>query len=886
MPSAPLVLPDDPSLLFTNAGMAPFKKYFLGAAAPPFPRLTSCQKCLRTSDIEKVGATPRHLTFFEMLGNFSFGDYFKEGAIELAWSLLTDRTEGYGIDPSRLWVTVFQEDEETAALWEKLARISPSRILLRGEEDNFWKMGETGPCGPCTEILYDFRGGGLEEPPDENKNEALEIWNLVLMQFNRKADGSLERLPRQNVDTGAGLERLAWVLQGKSSVFETDLLYPIYQYYYDLFKEHQGERGPADETLVRRARIAADHIRAASFALGVNWEYEGRLEEYLRDPNAANWVRARMIVKPGNTGRDYVLRVLIRRGVAAGIASGVRHSFFYGGFSRVKPIFGKIYPETTVFYETGGAVGSGLDTSTETLKGDIGRIIRQEEENFLTRCIVGQQRFEAMLKEIAGENVFPGEKAFELHDTYGFPIELTRELAAERGLSVDMEGFQREMEGQRERARSARARETGGWMEAGEPSPSDFTGYEVLRDSGRITYLRWKNGEIQVALDRTPFYAEAGGQIGDSGVLRIVRGQDEVVVRVEDTRREVGTVLHRGRIVTLEDRAKVSPEELVGAEVVAEVDADRRAAIRRSHTATHLLHRALRDLFGEGATQAGSLVAPDYLRFDFHHSGGLSPEDIEAVENRIARWILEDRPVRSYFRSFKEAMAEGVTALFGEKYGETVRVVEIAGVSKELCGGTHLEHTLQVGAFKITGEESIGAGVRRIEAVTGLKALEWMQSAARALGKLALDLNVGIDQIASRWERFKEELSSIQKEAERWKSRYLGALVNDWGASSERVITAILEGIPAQSLSEAASAFVKKHPDRAVAVGSVVADRVSIVLSYGDRFEAPKPADALIKEVAPLIGGGGGGRPRFAQAGGSNPAALPAALSAIKSALL
>jgi alanyl-tRNA synthetase len=888
-PSAPLVLSDDPSLLFTNAGMAPFKKYFLGASAPPFPRLTSCQKCLRTSDIERVGSTPRHLTFFEMLGNFSFGDYFKEGAIDLAWGLLTDPTEGYGLLPARLWVTVFRDDEETARLWEKVAGIPSSRIILRGEDDNFWRMGDTGPCGPCTEILYDFRGSDLADPPDEDRNEAVEIWNLVLMQFNRQPDGSLERLPRQNVDTGAGLERLAWVLQGKPSVFDTDLLYPVYRPFYEYLARKPASAAAADDAiLVRRARIAADHLRAASFALAANWDTP-LLETFFRDPDLASRALTSGI-RPGNTGRNYVVRQLIRRAMLsltvpedakrASTGGSLPPARLAAAFPVLKRSFGSTYSEILV--EFAGAARE--EPASRAPVCNVGDIIAEEASAFAEVIAVVLRRVQQIAVGIS-DRVFPGRVAFELHDTHGFPIELTRELAAEYGLAVDEPAFRREMEAQRERARAARARESGGWSELGEPAAPVFTGYDVLSDSARITFLRWKNGEVQIGLDRTPFYAEAGGQIGDSGFIRLSDGIAEVVVRVDDTRREISAVLHIGNIVS--PAGAISAPDLlpVGARVVAEVDAYRRAAIRRAHTATHLLHRALRDVLGEGATQAGSLVAPDYLRFDFHSAEALSEDGLEDLERRITRWVLEDHSVRSYHRSFKDAMAEGVTALFGEKYGDTVRIVEIVGVSKELCGGTHLEHTLEVGAFKVTGEESIGAGIRRVEAVTGHKALDWMQATDRSLSRIARDLNTGADRLLARWERWKEELGEAQKEADRWRSRYLALLIHEWSASPGPVVTAVLEGVPAQSLTEAAGAFARKHPDRAIALGSSVSDRAFVVLVYGDRFEAPKSADILVKEVAPVIGGGGGGRTRFAQAGGTNTSAVSDALSRIRAAL-
>lgn len=873
--------------------MAPFKQFFLGSSAPPTPRLTSCQKCLRTSDIARVGATPCHLTFFEMLGNFSFGDYFKEGAIELAWGLLTDTAHGFGLPADRLWITVFEEDHETADLWQKIAGVPSSRILLRGPSDNFWQMGDTGPCGPCTEVLYDFRDPPGESPPDEDRDEAVEIWNLVLMQFNRQADGSLERLPRKNVDTGAGLERLAWVLQGKNSVFETDLLDPLYRTFHDFLSEQMKDEALSQpERIVRRARIAADHLRSASFALAANWDSD-LLQSFLQNPDLAYKAFVSGI-RPGNTGRNYVIRQLIRRGVlaltvpqAASISPEEKNApprQFAAAFSLLKQIFGTTYAELLVQFAKPTSEGLSRSTTSADRFFDIGVLIYDEASAFSSVLRVALRRFEQIAAQLP-DRVFPGGVAFELHDTYGFPVDLTRELAAEYGLTLDEESFRREMEQQRERARVARAREAGGWSELGEPLAPEFTGYDHLSDTAQITFLRWRNSEVQIGLDRTPFYAEAGGQIGDTGYIRVTNASTETIIRVEDTQREIGTILHIGRIVSPpgpHDTPRLIP---ISATVTTEVDAERRAAIQRAHTATHLLHRALRDILAETATQAGSLVAPDYLRFDFHHSEALSENLIESLETRIVRWILQDLPVRASLRPFKEALAEGVTALFGEKYGEIVRVVEIVGVSKELCGGTHLNRTLEVGPFKITSEESIGAGIRRIEALTGLKALEWIQATSRSVSRIARDLNTGIDQLLTRWEGFKQELVEAQKEAERWRARYLAKLVDEWSASEQKVVTAILEAIPPKNLSEAARAFISRHPDRAIALGSAVSGRAAIVLSYGDRFEPHKPADVLVREVAPLIGGGGGGRPRFAQAGGSNIAALPEAIRHIRDAL-
>ena len=861
LPSFPLMPREDPTLLFVNAGMAPMKAYFLGTDIPPAPRITTCQKCLRTSDIERVGRTPRHLTFFEMLGNFSFGDYFKREAILFAWELMTDRDRGFGLPPERLWVTIFEKDEETGKLWETLIGLSPSRILARGEEDNFWSMAETGPCGPCTELLYDFRET-RDTPPDEEKGEALELWNLVFMQFRRQPDGTLERLPRQNVDTGAGLERLAWVLQRQDSVFGTDLLRPIVQYFVDLFLP----RTRAPEQSLARARLCADHVRAVTFALAGNWDDDQR-EQYLRDPDAAK--RALLAgVKPSNLGRGYVLRLLIRRALAAGVAEGCEEPFLYPAAEIVAEKFGAWYPELRVRYR---------EEPSGPLQG-LGSIIRQEEENFFRTYRRARERFEQMLKQCDGE-VSPGEWAFQLHDTYGFPVEVTRELLAARGKRLDEAGFQRAMEQQRARSRARGPEEE--WEERGTPAATEFLGYETLRAEGRVLFVRRSGKRVQFVLDRTPFYAEAGGQVGDTGFVRVVaseEGNEGTTVRVLDTQKQMGAILHIAEILQGKDLAP-------GDRVHAEVDAERRAGIRRAHTATHLLHRALREVFGEGATQAGSLVDNDYLRFDFHLSRAPTAEELEKVEQRVNQWILEDHPVRFYYRPYREALREGAIALFGEKYGETVRVLEVVGVSKELCGGTHLEHTAQAGVFKILREEGIGRGVRRIEAITGARAVEWMQRSARFLRTLSQHFHMPEEKLQERWRKHLEEVAALQKELQRWKRRHLEGLLRDWLESGHRVVVARLKGLSGKELSEAAALFVERAPERAIALFGERDGKVSLVVAYGEAFAAPLSAREAVQSVAALIGGGGGGRERFAQAGGNLPQGIPQAEQKIREIL-
>ncbi|MFN4182433.1 MAG: alanine--tRNA ligase, partial [bacterium] len=737
LPSAPLVLKDDPTLLFTNAGMAQFKSAFLGILPPPALRVTTSQRCLRTSDIEKVGSTPRHLTFFRMLGNFSFGDYFKEQAIEYAWELVTEqeRYGGFGLDVDRLWFTIYEKDEEAGKLWEKIGAKS-SRILPRGEEDNFWKMGNTGPCGPCSEILFDFRGKNIPEKPDEDKNEAVEIWNLVFMQYNLNSDGTLELLPKKNVDTGAGLERLCVVLKEKDilflpkiqgedstpfhiSVFSTGNLRKIYDAFNQKF-------GFSTETLNKNLSVASDHFRAAVYAIA-----DG--------------------IVPSNQGRGYVVRLLTRKAVTSLYRS------FLASYT--------LQDEEEWQRVMGGLLRDGLDVLAREdelilrRQTHIAEVLEGEVEGFMRTLFRGLEQLNMRLSMVSG-NILPGSVAFELYDTYGFPLELTQFIVAEKGISVEVGEFQHHMEEQRERARKARRKATEGWEEWGTPGETQFEGYFTLACPAEIRFIRRRGKEIQLGLDRTPFYAEQGGQVGDTGWI----SSEKFRIRIKDTQYSFGTILHIGEIVEGE------PE--LNSEVVAMVDAQRREAIRRAHTATHLLHRALREVFGETCTQAGSLVAPDFLRFDYHLNRTPKPEEMRTLETTITQWILEKHPVNWKFLPYPEAISLGAVALFGEKYGEVVRMVEIEGISRELCGGTHLDNTIEVGFIKILSEESIGAGIRRISAVTGMEAVNWAQKADGILQVFSRDFSAPLENILERFTQWKEEFARLGKQEQKWKSRF------------------------------------------------------------------------------------------------------------------
>ncbi len=846
--SAPLVLTDDPTLLFTNAGMAPFKSAFLGITAPPALRATSCQRCLRTSDIEKVGTTPRHLTFFEMLGNFSFGDYFKEKAIDFAWQLLTDKTEGFGIDGNRLWFSIFHEDEEAGRLWEKIAGVKSYRILPRGEEDNFWRMGETGPCGPCSEILFDLRGVGLDAKPDEDKNEALEIWNLVFMQFNRKADGTLEYLPKQNVDTGAGLERLAVALNAPKefnpagyhittipfeiSLFSTGILKDIYENFRQIGVEQVG--------LSRNLAIASDHSRAAIYAIS-----DG--------------------VVPSNQGRGYVVRLLIRKALVYLYRSAIASASWACGDR-------EFVPNIEPFFLSALNIIAEKDRRVGKMRERISQVLLREARGFLQTLSRGLGEMNRRLSPLYGDTL-PGKIAFELHDTYGFPIELTRELARERGLMVDEQGFREQMKLQKERARKARKQTEEGWTEKGAPVESSFEGYHTLSCPTEIRFLRRRNDEVQIGLVQTPFYAEAGGQIGDAGWLRA----NGLRIRIHDTQYSFGTILHIGEVEQGE------PE--VGMEVIAEVDGERRSAIRRAHTATHLLHAGLRQIFGPACSQAGSLVAPDYLRFDYYWSRSPNPKELQELEARIHKWILMERPVRWQYLPYAEAIARGAIALFGEKYGETVRMVEIEGISQELCGGTHLDNTLQVGLMKILSDEGIGAGIRRISAITGWETLRWAQKANQVLIALSSDFSAPLEQVLDRYQQWKKEKEIQGKREQRWKSRYIQMLIEKWMNQGEPVLSGILEDMESRELAEFCGAIVKKVPQKAAVFARRDSKQVHLVLAIGKEYPEDKDAVKILSHVAFLIGGRAGGKPNFAQAGGNQPQNLEKALEKIRQLL-
>jgi alanyl-tRNA synthetase len=837
VPSASLVPGNDPTLLFTNSGMVPFKDVFLGKEQRDYKRAVTSQRCVRAggkhNDLENVGYTARHHTFFEMLGNFSFGDYFKREAIRFAWEFVTGKLQ---LDPERLHVTVYCDDDEAAKLWVSEAGIPPERVTRMGEKSNFWAMGDTGPCGPCSEIFYDHGpevAGGPPGSPDEDGDRYVEIWNLVFMQFERSAAGELTPLPRPSVDTGAGLERLAAVMQGVHSNYDIDL-------FRDLLKaaaEVTGAKDLASPSL----RVIADHIRACSFLLS-----DG--------------------VVPSNEGRGYVLRRIIRRAVRHGYKLGQSQAFFYKLVPVLAQVMGDAYP--------------ALRERTES----IARALRAEEERFAETLESGMAQFETRMAEAGGTTV-PGSLLFLLHDTYGFPPDLTADIARERDLQVDLPGYEREMELQRERARAASKFNVD--LRAGEgiDAKSEFLGHDTLEAESKVVALRRGGALIQklepgdigeIVLARTPFYAEAGGQVGDTGELL---GAGGARFAVADTQKLGSAIVHIG---TLEGAAV-----RIGDTVRARVDAERRAAIRLNHSATHLLHAALRQVLGTHVTQKGSLVAPDRLRFDFSHFQPVSPTELARIERLVNSEIRANAEARTRVMEYDQAVAAGAMALFGEKYERQVRVLNFGQFSTELCGGTHVQRTGDIGLFRIVSEAGVAAGVRRIEAVTGEGALDAISRGDSVLREMGGMLRGNRDELSEKVREMLERVRVQEREIRTLKDKLASGQGTDLAAGAvdvegTKVIAARVEGADSGSLRTAVDKL-KNQFSSAIIVLAAVESPTKVLLVAGvtaDRSGQIK-AGELVGAVAAQIGGKGGGRPDFAQAGGNNPAALDAALGSV-----
>src|SRR5579885_1174289 len=826
VPSSSLVPGNDPTLLFTNAGMVQFKDVFLGLESRPYTRATSSQRCVRAggkhNDLERVGYTARHHTFFEMLGNFSFGDYFKRDAIRFAWDFLVNRMH---LPPEKLWVTVFEDDKEAEEIWLKEMKIDPARFSRCGEHDNFWSMGPTGPCGPCTEIFYDHGpdiAGGPPGSEDADGDRYIEIWNLVFMQYDRAADGTLTPLPKPSVDTGMGLERISAVLQGVHNNYDTDLFQP-------LIKAAASIAGVKDLSNFS-LRVIADHIRSCSFLIT-----DG--------------------VIPSNEGRGYVLRRIIRRALRHRNKLGLTQPFFYQLVQPLVDLMGDAYPELV------------------KAQAHVERVLRQEEEQFNATLSQGLKLFEQVVSELKGD-IIPGETVFKLYDTYGFPADLTADIARERNLMIDYDGFEAAMSKQRERSRQASQFTTEYTVAQENQPPTEFTGHknllaEKIPDTGKILAM-YRDGKFvdslnagekgSIVLDRTPFYAESGGQIGDQGILRI---DNKTYFKVLDTIKQAHTHLHLGKL----EKGTLH----VGDEVIAEVDARRRAATVLNHTATHLLHMVLKQVLGEHAVQKGSLVEPERLRFDFSHPAPLTEEQLRDIERRVNDEIRANYEAFVRVTTPEEAIASGAVALFGEKYGSKVRVVHF-GPSVELCGGTHADHTGDIGIFKITAETGVAAGIRRIEAVTGDGALRYMEKRE--------------DEFKQKIHQSEERIHSLEKEIQQLKDKLAGLFSRDLAVRAKpvgnlKVLATVVEGLDGKALRNAMDHLKQELGTAVVVLATVKENKVGVVGGVTSDLVDRINAKEIVSMVASQIGGKGGGRADLAEAGGNKPEALDAALQSV-----
>jgi alanyl-tRNA synthetase len=863
VPSASLIL-NDPNLLFVNAGMVQFKPYFLGAEPPPYPRATSIQKCVRTGDIEEVGKTTRHNTFFQMAGNFSFGDYFKEGAIEHAWNLVTGSPAdgGYGFEPDRLWATVYHDDDEAFALWRKVSGLPEERIQRRGAEDNYWDMGVPGPGGPCSEIYVD-RGAayGRDGGPEADEDRFLEIWNLVFMQDIRgegspkKGHPVLGELPRKNIDTGMGIERVATLLQGVENVYETDLVRPVIV----KAEEMSGRRYGADHTDDVRFRVIADHARSGMMLIA-----DG--------------------VSPGNEARGYVLRRLLRRIVRSVRLLGVQEPVLGEFAAVVRDTMSPFYP----------------DLATDFARIDA--VVRNEEETFLATLSSGSRIFDLAASDTkqGGGETLPGEKAFQLHDTYGFPIDLTLEMAAEQGLKVDEEGFRRLMAEQRARSKEdANLRKVGHAGGVGyrsildEHGTTEFLGYRELAAEARVVGLlvdgepapaAGAGTEVEIVLDRTPFYAEGGGQLADTG--RIVGSAAEI--EVHDVQSPVaGLNVHRGTVRS----GEITLDETVH----AQVDDTRRRAVSRAHSATHLVHAGMRRALGTQAAQAGSLNAPGRLRFDFTSPAGAVPPSVLAdVEDEVNDVLLHDYDVRADITTLDEARKSGAIAFFGEKYGEKVRVVTIGEYSKELCGGTHVHRSGEIGVVKLLSEASIGAGIRRVEALVGLDAFRFLAREHVLVAQLAEQFKARPEELPERIGAVVEKLRVAEKELERLRATQLLSSAGSLADQAEDiggvalVALATPDGVPGNDLRTLAGEVRNRLGTRpgVVALFSADGPKVNfVVATTAAARDQGLAAGGLVPGFAPAIQARGGGKPDLAQGGGANPAGVADAITMLRSAL-
>jgi len=843
--SSSLVPGNDPTLLFTNAGMVQFKDVFLGQEKRAYNRATTSQRCVRAggkhNDLENVGYTARHHTFFEMLGNFSFGDYFKREAIRFAWTFLT---ENLGLPEEKLWVTVFEDDDEAADIWLKELGVSAERFTRMGEKDNFWAMGDTGPCGPCSEIFYDHGEevpGGPPGSPDEDGDRYIEIWNLVFMQFNRSADGKMTPLPKPSVDTGMGLERIAAVMQNVHSNYEIDL----FQHIIKAAASLTGTDDPGNASL----NVIADHIRSCAFLV-----LDG--------------------VIPANEGRGYVLRRIIRRAIRHGHKLGVNDPFFHKLVAPLCDVMGEAYPEL------------------EKNRKQVEEVLLAEEQQFARTLDNGMSILEKAIADLKGTTL-PGATVFKLYDTYGFPVDLTADIARERGLELNMDEFDAEMDRQKNQARSASQFETAEALDITLDTDTSFRGYDHLELEARVVALYQDGKAVEslsegargiVLLDNTPFYAESGGQVGDCGTLSSAGAQ----FNVRDTQKQGGQFLHMGSLE--------SGDLTVGDSVTCHVDNSLRQPTVLNHSATHLMHAALRQVLGAHVSQKGSLVSPKYLRFDFSHNKPVTESELREIEAIVNRQVLQNVEVTKEVMAMDAAKAKGAMALFGEKYGDEVRVVTMgrgtedddsADFSIELCGGTHVNRTGDIGLFKIIQESGIAAGVRRIEAVTGSAALALVQAQEETLKQIAGAVKSGTDKVVDRVQQLAASNRQLEKELEQLKAKLASSAGTDLASQAEeingiKVLVAVVDGVDSKALRDTTDQLKNKLGSAIVVLGTVSEGKVSLVAGVTkdltDRFKAGD----IVNEVARKVGGKGGGRPDMAMAGGNSPGDLPEAISSVK----
>lgn len=835
-PSSSLVPGNDPTLLFTNAGMVQFKDVFLGREQRDFNKAATSQRCVRAggkhNDLENVGYTARHHTFFEMLGNFSFGDYFKKEAIHFAWDFLTKELE---IPAEKLWVTVFEEDSEAEKIWLDDVGIARTRFSRIGAKDNFWSMGDMGPCGPCSEIFYDHGAhiqGGPPGTPEEDGDRYIEIWNLVFMQYDRAADGALSPLPKPSVDTGMGLERIAAVLQGVHSNYEIDL-------FQKLLKAAAGIAGITDLTQ-SSLRVIGDHIRSCAFLVADS-------------------------VMPSNEGRGYVLRRIIRRAIRHGYRLGIHEIFFYKLVAPLVEEMGEAFPELKI------------------AQAQVERVLKKEEERFAETLGQGMKILEACVARMKG-SVIPGDTVFQLYDTYGFPVDLTADFARENNLTVDHAGFEMAMSAQRDRARLASSFGADYEQDIKLVGQTEFTGYDYLDDQVHIIGLYKKGQPVDslqdgeegiVVLDKTPFYAESGGQVGDCGKIEA----DGALFEVSDTQKQGGNLfLHKGKLIS----GTLTKGQLCDARVSA---ADRKAT-ELNHTATHLLHSALRQILGDHVTQKGSLVNSERLRFDFSHFEPVTAYEISTIERLVNEQIRLNNPVSAQLMPKDEAVKAGAMALFGEKYGDEVRVLKIGEFSTELCGGTHVQRSGDIGCFKIISETGVAAGVRRIEAVTGAACIDWIASRDKALASIAALVKSSPEKAVEKVEQLIEKNRLLEKQLERLNSKLATSAGGELSAQAVdvngiKVLAAKLNDVDPKSMRDMVDQLKNKLGSSAIVLAVVEGEKVSLIAGVSkDQMGRIKAGD-LVNFVATKVGGKGGGRPDMAQAGGNDPSGLAGALAQV-----